>query len=159
MKYAVWTGNDLFAMVFEEDESGNVVGIASESDPNPFTDTPLFTYCIVESAGIEGSANIARRPSTGRKKKKLVSSEEFEYTASVTHMYLKIDELDKNNVFIRDKYIAIYFVFLSYMKQPSTNKEWHAVLRCKANSFSIESRENGIATCSAEFMAEEYNSG
>ena len=145
-------------MVFKEDTAGQVVGIGSEDDPDPFSDTPVYSYCITQTVTITGDQDLKRKPSTGRRHKKIVS-EGIDYSCSIESMYLRIDEIDTINIFGRNQYIAIYFVYLSYIRQPNTQKEWHALKRCKADSFSITSKENGLAKCNASFMAEEYHSG
>lgn len=145
-------------MVFRENDSGDVIGIGDDQDPNPFSDTPVFTYCIAGDCEITGSQNTSRRPATGRAHRKIVA-DDYDYSGNVSNLYLKLDELDTANVFARDQYLALYFVFLSYMRNPATQKEWHALRRTKVASFSISSKENGLANCKASFLAEEYYNG
>lgn len=158
MKYAVWTGNDLFAMVFKEDANGNPIGVSDANDPDPFTDSPIYTYCIVDTASISGSHAVTRRGSTGRKHRKLVGSD-FEFECSVGNMYLRKEELDRENVFERNKRLSVYFVFLNYMRQPTTQKEWHRLAHSLASSFNITSSENDLCKCSATIQAEEHMHG
>lgn len=155
----VWTTNDVEALIFVNDADQKPVGMQVP----PFyqaSDTPALKYAFFESISVEGVLEVAKRPVTGRKVKKIVA-QQYDYETSVSTIYFKKEESDIENYFKRTTWLTIVFLLSNPTNVSLTGPiPQKVLLRAKALSFNLVSGSvteagNEFIKARARFIAED----
>lgn len=157
--HTVFTGSDVDAAIFLEDAvTGLPSGIASVGRWQPGMDSPLLSYCFIESIVITANLETTLRPATGDPFKRHVP-QQYGYTATVNNLYFLTSELDRTALFNRQSLLRIYILQKNLFKEVQ-----QILIHTLATAFSIStsgnSEDQGAQTtkANATFSSEEYAS-
>lgn len=154
MSIPVWQGFDLDVAIFEEDDSGNPIGMSDPTKYVPDTDTPLFTYCFFQEATVNGELEATRRPVLGRSAKKIVA-DQYVYTCSVNSFFFLRREVDRTKVFHREQRLRIVMRYFNLIREHEHNNYQYILVNAIAKNFTIGGSENDIHNASCTFWAED----
>lgn len=147
----VYTGNDLDVGIFQEDSSGNPIGIADAARWNVDTDTPLLSYCFFDTVEVSASLVLQKRPATGDPFQRIVT-QQYDYSARVGNLYFKQQEADRLILFNRETRLRIYMRHYNVYQE-----DQQILIHAIGATIGITTPVgNEICTVHAEFQAEEY---
>lgn len=153
MSEPIWTGLDVYVRIYFDDGLGNRIN--EEGEPfNEEVDLPILEYCFFESATVNGTVPLERRPVTGRPFEKIVA-QQYQYEMDVSYLYFKKSaELKLESIFNRENRLQIDMFCDG---APYGKIDDHHILKvATAQSFTKRMSDNENGTGSAKFLAERF---
>lgn len=147
----VWQAGDGRIAFFEEDSSGNAIGLADQNAYDPLTDTPLFEPCFHQNTTIRSTMSTQRRPVTGRARRK-ITREIHEYSATTDYLYTnKAGELRINDMYNRQMFVTVVYLLLDVYTEP------HFLRRGIVTVWNLVANDGDNLTLDIELQAESFD--
>lgn len=158
----VWTANYADVQIYREDTNGNVIddsnAIVSGFDPNSPSIDPVLSYCYLQNASLNVTAETVRRPVGGRATRKLTIHEFDDCQLSSEWMFFKkSEEHNTTKIFNRAQRLRLVLklVDITYTGVDPYENDSVQLTRALATQFGIDHRDNEVIVAKATFEAEE----